>query len=104
MPKRESRIKNKESSDDAVLEIMDISGVDDVEESNGEISIYTKPKELAQVAKALESKGFKIEKAELIMDPKNTVKLDEEKSTSAMRLLELLDDYDDTENVWTNLE
>lgn len=90
--------------EDKVLEIMDVDGVLDVEENEGEINIYTKPKELAAIGKELESKGFKIDKMELIMDPKNMVKLDEEKSASAMRLLELLDDYDDTENVWTNLE
>jgi len=91
-------------NDQIILDIMEVDGVEDVEENEGEISIYTKPKELATVAKELESKGFKIEKMELIMDPKNTVKLDEEKSVQAVKLLELLDDYDDTENVWTNLE
>lgn len=100
----ESRIKNKELSEEELLEIMDVGGVEDIEEVDDVFNIYTKPKELAAVAKQLESKGFKIEKAELIMDPKNTVKLDEEKSEKAMKLLELLDDYDDTENVWTNLE
>jgi len=92
------------SNDQIILEVMDIDGVEDVEENDGEINIYTKPKELASVAKQLEVKGFEIEKAELIMDPKNTVKLDEAKSEQAMKLLELLDDYDDTENVWTNME
>ncbi|MDD5731384.1 MAG: YebC/PmpR family DNA-binding transcriptional regulator [Patescibacteria group bacterium] len=100
----ESRIMNQESREEKILEIMDIDGVEDVEDMEDTFNIYTKPKELNSVAKGLESKGFKIEKAELIMDPKNTVKLDEEKSAQAMRLLELLDDYDDTENVWTNLE
>jgi len=98
-----SQISNLKNMDDTILGVMDIEGVEDVEENEGEINIYTKPKELFQVAKELESKGFKIEKAELIMNPKNTVKLDEEKSASAMRLLELLDDYDDTENVWSNI-
>jgi YebC/PmpR family DNA-binding regulatory protein len=90
--------------EDKVLEIMEVNGVEDVEENDGEINIYTRPKELANVGKELESKGFKLDKMELIMDPKNTVKLDDEKAEQAMRLLELLDDYDDTENVWTNLE
>ncbi|HRY60013.1 MAG TPA: YebC/PmpR family DNA-binding transcriptional regulator [Patescibacteria group bacterium] len=105
-PNNKAQISNQiqNSNDQEILEIMDIDGVEDVEENEGEINIYTAPKELAQVVKGLEGKGFKIEKAELIMDPKNTVKLDEEKSASAMKLLELLDDYDDTENVWTNLE
>jgi YebC/PmpR family DNA-binding regulatory protein len=90
--------------DQMILDVMDIDGVEDVEENEREIDVYTKPKELNAVAKFFERKVFKIEKAELIMDPKNTVKLDEEKSAQAMKLLELLDDYDDTENVWSNLE
>lgn len=92
------------TNDQLVLKVMDIESVQDVESGENGIDVYTKPKELAVVAKQLEDKGFQIEKAELIMDPKNTVKLDEEKSAQAVKLLELLDDYDDTENVWSNLE
>jgi YebC/PmpR family DNA-binding regulatory protein len=99
-----SQISNLKNTEDVMLGIMDIEGVEDVDDVEGILNIYTKPKELNAVAKGLEAKGFKIEKAELIMDPKNTVKLDEEKSAHAMRLLELLDDYDDTENVWSNME
>lgn len=99
-----SNIKYPISNDEILLDVMDINGVIDVEDNEGVISIYTNPKELATVGKELEAKGFKLEKMELIMDPKNTVKLDSEKAEKAMKLLELLDDYDDTENVWTNLE
>lgn len=99
----ELRIVNQESREEKMLEVMDTGGVLDVEESEEGLSIYTNPKELAVVGKELEAKGFKIEKMELIMDPKNMVKLDEEKAASAMRFLEALDEYDDTENVWTNL-
>jgi len=53
-----------EKGEDKVLEAMGIDGVEDVEEDEGKINIYTRPKELAQVNKALESKGYKIEKAE----------------------------------------
>ena len=93
-----------EKGEDKVLEAMGIDGVEDVEEDEGGINIYTKPKELAQVNKALESKGYKIEKAEIFLDPKNTVKLDENKSDQALKLLEALDEYDDTQNVYTNME
>jgi len=100
----ELRITNQESREEKMLEVMDIGGVNDVEESEDGLNIYTSPKELAAVGKELENKGFKLDKMELIMDPKNTVKLDDEKANQAMRILELLDDYDDTENVWTNME
>ncbi|MBI2448308.1 YebC/PmpR family DNA-binding transcriptional regulator [Candidatus Microgenomates bacterium] len=91
------------SNDQTILKIMDIEGVADVEEDEDGIEIYTAPKELAMVSRALEEKDFKIEKAELVMSPKNTVKLEGEKAEQALKLLEALDDYDDTENVWTNL-
>uniref|UniRef100_A0A7C4R2D9 Probable transcriptional regulatory protein ENT43_01850 n=1 Tax=candidate division CPR3 bacterium TaxID=2268181 RepID=A0A7C4R2D9_UNCC3 len=97
-------ISNFQNKDEAIMNVMDVGGVLDIEELSDALSVYTKPKELAAVAKELEIKGFKIEKMELIMDPKNTVKISDEDAEKAMRLLELLDDYDDTENVWTNME
>ncbi len=93
----------QKNAEGIVLDIMDIEGIGDVEEGEAGLEIYTKPQDLARVHKALEAKNFKIEKAELVMMPKNTVKLDGEKLEQAMKLLELLDDYDDTENVWSNL-
>ena len=95
--------KTEKNPDEAMLEIMDM-GVEDIENENKVLNIYTKPKELAQVSKNLEKKGYKIEKAELILDPKNTIKLDEDTSKKALNLLEALDDYDDTQNVYTNME
>ena len=101
--KAQSSNQTQNSNDQIILEIMDIGGVQDVEEGENGIEIYTVPKELASVSKQLESKGYKIERTELIMNPKSVMGLDGEKLEQAMKLLELLDDYDDTENVWTNL-
>jgi transcriptional/translational regulatory protein YebC/TACO1 len=38
------------------------------------------------------------------MIPMNYVKLDETKGRQAMRLLEMLDDHDDVQNVWSNFD
>ena len=61
-------------------------------------------KQLVTVLAHAANLGRELEKAELVMEPKSTVRIDDEKSEQAVRLLELLDDYDDTENVWSNLE
>ena len=42
--------------------------------------------------------------AKLGQMPQNYIKLDENKSKSMMRLLEMLDDHDDVQNVWSNFD
>ncbi len=91
------------TKEEAMLEIMDLN-IEDIEETNGILNVYTKPKELEKTRKEIEEKEYKIEEAELILDPKNTLKLEAEESKKALKLLEALDDYEDTQNVYTNME
>jgi len=93
----------EKDKEETILEIMELD-IEDIEETNGILNIYTKPKDLEKIKKELEERGLKIEKAELILDPQNTIKLDEKTSEQALKLLQALDDYDDTQNVYTNME
>ena len=42
--------------------------------------------------------------AKLGQVPQNYIKLDDNKSKSMMRLMEMLDDHDDVQNVWSNFD
>jgi transcriptional/translational regulatory protein YebC/TACO1 len=68
------------------------------------IEIYTKPGELEIVRKALEKAGVAVENAELAKVPKTTVSLDEHTSFQVLRMLDRLEEMDDVQNVYNNVE
>lgn len=79
------------------------SGAEDVSEAGGTITIITAPDEFHAVHTALEE-AFELERAEVTKLPQSTVKLDEAKAHSLFKLLEMLDDNDDVQNVYSNFE
>ncbi len=87
------------------LELLAIdAGADDVDSTGEQVEVYTKPADLEAVRRSLEKAGVKIESADLAMQPKNTVELDEGKARQCLRLIELLEDHDDIQRVTANFE
>jgi transcriptional/translational regulatory protein YebC/TACO1 len=66
--------------------------------------VYTSPEAFEQIRQALEKNKIPTVEAKLGMVPSNYVKLDEAKSKQMMRLMEMLDDQDDVQNVYTNAD
>jgi len=97
-------MKAPDMSEDELLEILIDYDVSDIRKDEGMFVIYCEPKELDIVKKALEAhSGIIVESAELDWVAKNPMDLDEAQSTKALELLEVLDDHDDVQNVYTNL-
>ncbi len=64
--------------------------------------IYTEPSDFSAVYDALAGKGYKFLSADLAKVPANEVELNEEQAISMQKLLDLLEDNDDVQNVWHN--
>ena len=80
-------------------------GADDIEFEDGEAVVYTSVPDFAAVRDAFEAKGYVFTSAQLEKIPSTYVKLEGEDNLKNMaRLLEHLDDNDDVQNVWHNLE
>ncbi len=79
------------------------AGADDVEVSDEVIEIYTAPDSLHAVREALEAAGFTVEEAELSQFAKNEVELGVKETLSIMAMVELLEESDDVDKVYTNL-
>jgi YebC/PmpR family DNA-binding regulatory protein len=93
------------ASEDKLMEVALEAGADDLQTDDAEIfEIYTSPENFEQVRQALEKNNIPTVEAKLGQIPSNYVKLDEGKSKAMMRLMELLDDHDDVQNVWTNFD
>ena len=80
------------------------AGAADVVEGEGAVEIYTESTDLHRVQEAIAGAGYEIEHAELIMRPKTMMNLEDDIATKVMRLVEKLEDLDDVQTVYSNLE
>jgi len=92
------------SSDDAMLDAAIEAGADDVISGENGHEVYASPDNLREVAKALEAKFGEPRKAALTWKPQNTVAVDDETGEKLLKLMELLNEHDDVQNVFANFE
>ena len=90
--------ENKFLEDVLNLPVLDVLYDDD-------IIIYTKPEDFIMVKEELEKNGYdKFITSEVTFIPDNYIKLNEEEEEKALSLIETLEDIDDVQNVYHNLE
>jgi transcriptional/translational regulatory protein YebC/TACO1 len=79
-------------------------GADDVVFGEDLIEIYTSPDSFQAVRRALEGRGIELDSAELTMVPKTTISLSEKKTFQNMSLVSSLEESDDVQAVYSNLD
>ncbi|MEI6650433.1 MAG: YebC/PmpR family DNA-binding transcriptional regulator [Candidatus Moraniibacteriota bacterium] len=79
------------------------AGAEDVECEEDSLFVYTKPEDLQSVKERLEKDGFQIRSANLSRLPLQKITLSAEDTTLLERLLEILEDHQDVQTVWDNL-
>ncbi len=94
---------NNNNADELSLQAIDF-GAEDVLPQSGYIEIYTRPEDMETVRKKLESSGIEIYSAELAKIPKNTVQLDEHTAVQVLKLMDKLEELDDTKSVCSNVD
>ena len=94
-----------EADEDALTEAAIEAGADDIQpQDDGSFEIYTAWEDLGNVRDGIEKAGFKIQEAEVTMIPSTSVDLDAETAPKLLRLIEMLEDCDDVQNVYHNGE
>ncbi len=91
-------------SADTVLEAAIEAGADDVVSDEEAHTIVTTFEGLSEVSKALEATLGQASSIKPNWRPQNTVPVDEEKALTLMKLIGVLEDDDDVQNVFTNFE
>src|SRR5436309_1756887 len=79
-------------------------GGDEVISSESGHEIYASQETFREVAKALEAKFGEARKAQLTWKPQNTVPVDDETGEKLLKLIDLLNEHDDVQNVYANFE
>lgn len=80
------------------------AGADDVVISDELIEVFCSPDSFQQVRQALADLGVEFETAELSMIPTNTLTLDEEETFKVMGVIEAIEELDDVQQVYSNLD
>jgi YebC/PmpR family DNA-binding regulatory protein len=93
------------TSEDKVMEAALEAGADDViTGDDGSIEVITGPTEFEAVKNALEVAGLKAEMAEVTMRAENTIELSGEEAERMQKLLDVIEDLDDVQDVFHNAE
>ncbi len=91
--------------EDALMEVALEAGADDlVTNDDGSIDLYTPWEEFSAIKEAIVAAGYEPANAEVTMKPSTTVELDQSGAETILGLIDMLEDLDDVQNVYTNAE
>ena len=91
------------TSEDKVMEVALEAGAEDViTDADGAIEVLTAYADFEKVKDALEAAGLKPEVAEVTMRPENTIELTGDDAARMQKLLDIIEDLDDVQNVFHN--
>ncbi|MDR3342740.1 MAG: YebC/PmpR family DNA-binding transcriptional regulator [Treponema sp.] len=91
-------------TEDQIMEVALDGGAEDVALSDGIIEVTTAPEDFEPVMNALNGKGFETMSAEISMIPEVAKTLDNDATAKVVRLLEKLEDNEDVQNVYSNID
>lgn len=92
--------------EDSLMLIALESGAEDLKNDPGEDSyeIITAPEDMNKVKTSLEAAGIPLSLAEITMLPRSYISLDGKSAEQMIRLIEALEEHEDTQNVYTNVD
>ncbi|HSQ70886.1 MAG TPA: YebC/PmpR family DNA-binding transcriptional regulator, partial [Rubrivivax sp.] len=89
--------------EDKVMEVALEAGAEDVlTDEDGAVEVLTAPADFEAVKAALEAAGLKPEVAEVTMRAENDVELEGEDAQRMQKLLDVIEDLDDVQDVYHN--
>ena len=92
--------------DELILELIDLNVEDEFDEDEEEntITIYGDPKSYAQIQHFLEEQGFEDIGGEFTYIPNDLKDIDADARATIEKMVEKLEDFDDVQNVYTNMK
>jgi YebC/PmpR family DNA-binding regulatory protein len=98
-------VNGKGVTEDSLMTCGLDSGMSDMENSGDDYTLYCDSNSLPDLETALKQNKYVVESAEVEMVPKTTIKIDDlESAQKILRLVEVLEDHDDVQNVWSNFD
>ena len=91
------------TEDDVLLAVLD-AGAEEVNDLDGSFEVICEPGDLVPVRTSLQKAGLDYDSAEVSFVPSVSVEVDVSAATKILRLVDALEDLDDVQNVFSNLE
>ncbi|MDR6179086.1 MULTISPECIES: YebC/PmpR family DNA-binding transcriptional regulator [unclassified Pseudomonas] len=92
-------------NEDALMEAALEAGADDVvANDDGSIDVFTSFADFIAVNEALTAAGYKADEAEVTMIPSTSATLDLDTAQKVLKLIDMLEDLDDVQNVYSNAD
>jgi YebC/PmpR family DNA-binding regulatory protein len=92
------------TDEDTLMSVALDAGADDVRPEEGSFDVLTTPAAFEAVKKALEDKKIPTLSAEITKIPQNTVQLDFSQATTMLKLMDAIEEFDDTQKVYSNFD
>ena len=89
-------------AEDSLMEIVLEAGADDLKRDGDSFEVLCEPDTFSAVSEALDNASIEVQGKQVTRIPSNTVDLDLEGARKVLKLVELLDDHDDVQNVSAN--
>jgi YebC/PmpR family DNA-binding regulatory protein len=102
VPKGIISIAKEKAHEDTVMEIALDAGAEDVTTEAEGCTVTAPPDTFEAVKKAFKDKGIAWESAELARVAQNTVKLEEKDASKVLRLVDMFEEHDDVQQVFSN--
>jgi YebC/PmpR family DNA-binding regulatory protein len=93
-----------QTTEDEMMEFLLDYGIDDVRDEDGAIVVETSPESFNGVYEKILEKGYRLLDSGITFIPQTTTSLDEKKARQCMNLVELLEEQDDAQNVYSNYD
>jgi YebC/PmpR family DNA-binding regulatory protein len=95
--------KGSLSEDDLMLAVLD-AGAEEINDLGESYEVVTEPTDLVAVRTALQDAGMEYDSAESSLVPTMTVPVDEDAARKVFKLIDVLEDCDDVQNIYANFD
>ena len=97
-------VAKEKASEDALMNAVLEAGADDMKDEDGLWEIVSPVEAHQAVVDAVKALGIEPDSAQVSMLPQNYIKLEGKQAQQMLKLMEALEDYDDTKSVWSNVD
>ena len=97
-------LAKEKAAEDVLMEAVLNAGADDMKDEEGTWEIVSPVEAHEAVVEAVKALGIEPDSAQIAMLPQNYIKLEGKQAQQMIKLMDLLEEHDDTKNVWSNFD
>jgi YebC/PmpR family DNA-binding regulatory protein len=97
-------VEKSKANEDALMSAALDAGADDLQDDGDSWEVMSSPESFQQVLDAVKALGIEPDAAEIAMIPQNYIKLEGKPAQQMIKLMELIEEHEDTKKVWSNAD